>query len=306
MRAFNWWAVGGMSDKIDKDSKEWKEYQEFLRAKEDANFKEFKKLQQKKKDERNGGIMLAVIAVIAVVYFTSGGDKDQLAAEPADAPPVAATRDGGGTGSVKPPPSMLHSLLNPTSYAGKASEPTPAAPHVPTVEPGAVYKLTAESAPKLFKTWGKKGIERINAELGRVARLSSERSSCDSVYQTGYSFDLSTPKKTIATFADCRNEERFYLYEGESDLQSVKDGLNIIMSNRRIYYDACENLIKKKVTIPQTFDRGWLTDIILGTQGGTIEMPFSAKNAYGLELKYLGYCLFDWTGKVQFQGIKER
>ena len=74
------------------------------------------------------------------------------------------------------------------------------------------------------------------------------------------------------------------------------------MPERQRYILECENAIKTKLQHPSTYNKDFLRDIV---ENKKVSIIFSAKNSYGLELKYQGICLFDDNFVISDINIQE-
>lgn len=173
----------------------------------------------------------------------------------------------------------------------------------------AYMPITKEDAPKLFSAWGQAGLDRINAATKAAVEITATSPKCDAVFLSGYSFDRSVPKKSIAVFVDCSNGERFHYTEDETKTASaapasVQDRLAEVTDLQAIR--ECEALTKPSVRFASTFDPSYLgANVTRGEQAISVALPFEAKNAMGNVLPYVAHCSFDGH-KHTLLSVKER
>lgn len=186
-----------------------------------------------------------------------------------------------------------------------------ASPHKAEISDGALDKLSKSTSPKLFKSWGQKGFDRINAATAAAVEKTAKSPKCDVVTISGYSFDRSSPKdKTFSVFTDCANGERFYFTEAEaidpsSNLASVNEKLSSIDDSDAMF--ACRDLAKTKVRFPSSIDISvWDTAIEKTKFGISVALAFEAKNGLGAMLPYVAYCTVKETGEIELLSVKER
>ena len=179
------------------------------------------------------------------------------------------------------------------------------------ISDGALDKLSKSTSPKLFKSWGQKGFDRINAATAAAVDKTSKSPKCDVVTMSGYSFDRSSPKdKTFSVFTDCANGERFYFTEAEAidpsfSLMSVNEKISYIDESDAMF--ACRDLAKTKVLFPSTIDISVLNTSVEKTQFGvSVALAFDAKNAAGAMLPYVAHCTVKETGEAELLSVKER
>lgn len=178
------------------------------------------------------------------------------------------------------------------------------------VADGAYMEITKASAPKMYRKWGKDGIKRINAAMERAVALTAKSEKCDKVFQSGLSFDLSAPKKSIFVFADCANGERFLYTEEET--KTLSDAKPPLSAEFATISDlnaitACENVVKTKIKYPSTLDGSWFNSSVdRGQYGINIAYRFEAKNDFGAMLPYVAYCNIEDPNTVFLQSIKPR
>lgn len=175
---------------------------------------------------------------------------------------------------------------------------------------GAYMELTKAGAPKMYRQWGKEGIERINAAMERAVALTAKSAKCDTVMQSGLSFDLSAPKDVIVVFADCTNGERFLYTEDQTkNLTDAKPPLSeefaTISDINAI--TACENVVKTQIRHPSTLDGSWFNSSVdRKPLGIDIAYRFEAKNDFGAMMPYVAYCNISDPDRVDLLSIKPR
>lgn len=169
--------------------------------------------------------------------------------------------------------------------------------------------LSQEFVPSLYKSWGKDGIDRINAALEQAVNITAASDQCDQVFMSGYSFDRSEPRDHFSVFVDCSNGERFYYSEADA-LQasaapsSVADALAAVTDVQA--FSRCEELAKEEVQHPSTMDVSWLnSNVQRGPLAITVALSFEAKNSFGAMLPYVAFCSIDAT-KSELMSVKER
>lgn len=179
----------------------------------------------------------------------------------------------------------------------------------PKIPDGAYMPLSKESAPKLYKAWGKKGIERINVAVKSAIEATAASDKCDTVFTGGYSFDRSEPKDHFSVFVDCLNGERFYFTEEEAVAAETAPSSESEWIKATSDSDAlrsCEDIAKSQLQFPSTMDASWFSSNVNRTNFGiSVTLVFEAKNGLGATLPYVAYCTLDKT-KVHLQSIKER
>lgn len=74
------------------------------------------------------------------------------------------------------------------------------------------------------------------------------------------------------------------------------------LPERQRYVLECENVIKTKLQHPSTYNKDFLRDTV---ENKKVSIYFSAKNSFGLELKYQGVCIFDDNFMVNDINIQE-
>ena len=74
------------------------------------------------------------------------------------------------------------------------------------------------------------------------------------------------------------------------------------LPERQRYVLECENVIKTKLQHPSTYNKDFLRDTV---ENKKVSIYFSAKNSFGLELKYQGVCIFDDNFMVSDINIQE-
>jgi hypothetical protein len=169
--------------------------------------------------------------------------------------------------------------------------------------------ITKEDSPKLYASWGKKWIGRINAALEKAVAITATSPKCDRVFLSGYSFDRSVPKQKFSVFVDCSNGERFFYTEAEARdakaaSRTVSEGLDKITDTDSL--KSCETAAKKELRFPSTMDVSWFgSNVERGQFGISVTLSFEAKNGLGNELPYAAYCVVNNEG-TELLSVKER
>lgn len=147
---------------------------------------------------------------------------------------------------------------------------------------------------KTIDKYGIAKIKEINELIPKAADLMSKNKKCDKLWNVALSDNRST-KEEIVIFGDCNNGSRFYL--SETEINSSKPALSGKEKLEKMQYDLmsfCDELAKKTLTHPSTFSKSvWRSGSSVDEHKITIISGFSAKNSYGLELKYKAVCVFN-------------
>lgn len=256
--------------------------------------------------ERRSGIRWRVLAaiifgVLALNYFGKTSEAPSKTTTPAatkeSAPASAASENAA---SREKGSSILYKLTQGNAETPNAAE----------ISEGAYMPITKEFAPKMYRQWGKEGIERINAAMERAVALTAKSAKCDTVMQSGLSFDLSAPKDVIVVFADCTNGERFLYTEDQTkNLTDAKPPLSeefaTISDINAI--TACENVVKTQIKYPSTLDGSWFNSSVdRKPLGIDIAYRFEAKNDFGAMMPYVAYCNISDPDRVDLLSIKPR
>lgn len=195
------------------------------------------------------------------------------------------------------------------AVAYQGEKPVDAPSRATKISDTAYTPITKHDSPKLYASWGKKWIGRINAALEKAVAITATSQKCDRVFLSGYSFDRSVPKKNFSVFVDCSNGERFFYTEDEAKnakaaAATVSDGLEQITDTDAL--KSCENLAKENLKFPSTMDVSWFSsNVERGQFGISVALSFEAKNGLGNELPYAAYCVVNDKG-TELLSVKER
>jgi len=242
------------------------------------------------------GTPLALFVVLALLV---GGEKPRApTAEPASAPKAETPQ----AAPVEPPAVQTATAL--------PEAPLTPEPRVAPILDSATAPITKSGSPRTFKTWGAKGVARINKAYIGAAEIASRSSRCDAVSVTGLSFEKSKPPNDIIVFADCKNGERFYVTEAEaaagSAVASEREGNEAIGESTALF--ACRDAVKQQLKYPSTMDASLLMGSSTGrAMNGAVQVyfTFEAKNDLGAMLPHEAYCTVDMNG-LRIESIKTR
>lgn len=162
-----------------------------------------------------------------------------------------------------------------------------------------VYEITKDEYPKIYSTWGKEWIDKINNMMPLAVEAVAANTKCDSPEMIGLSENRSTPKKEAVFFVDCANYERFFVSQNE-----LKEGTElhaeseVLAGDPSKYIEPCKDLIKAQLTYPSSFNGVFGgTNAFKGTSGNiVVEIDFTAKNGLGNEIPQSAKCLFTTSG----------
>lgn len=167
--------------------------------------------------------------------------------------------------------------------------------------------MRKKSYPKLYASLGAKRMDALNKLIPEVGLRVAKSDTCDRVISISYSQHRSSKSEAVF-FADCANQERFYVSEDELSSQepavSVREA--IFKHSDIAYRMNCEEEIKGRLQFPSTYDSE-----LLGTKTrftGTkylVRINFEAKNGFGNVLPYVGVCTYDDRGLADVQ-LKQR
>ncbi len=182
--------------------------------------------------------------------------------------------------------------------------------HIPRIASHAVIPITKESYPKLYKKWGKAGVDRINELMPLAAKKVSESPECDEVDYVEISQERSISGKKIVFFVDCRNRKRFYV--DESDLR-IESGVLSQTKKMSSISDAdaikiAEAAVKSELTNPLSYKRKFgSTSVYRAETTGNIvvQFEFEAKNTLGNVLPHKARCIINDQGSVDVSLTKE-
>ncbi len=158
-----------------------------------------------------------------------------------------------------------------------------------------VVAITQQGFPKTYNAWGKKWIDEINATMPLAVNHIAKDPKCDEPVDVDLSNERSKPKKEAVFYVDCKNGERFYISQ-----QELKDGKIVTAESDKLadahkYIRPCVDAIKQQLNYPATFDEKTLSiRAYKGTSGNVVvEVPFTAKNGFGVEIENTGKCIID-------------
>ena len=121
----------------------------------------------------------------------------------------------------------------------------------------------------------------------------SKSSECDTLAYVAHS-DRGTPNN-IVIFGHCNNGARFYL--SETDIKYKVSAISNKAKFEQMKYqleDACNEIIKSRLTHPQTFDKSFArSSTYIGVNNIKITVGFTAKNSFDMKLKYTAVCFFN-------------
>lgn len=166
-----------------------------------------------------------------------------------------------------------------------------------------VVPFTKDGFPKTYQSWGKKWIDEINAMMPQAVNHVAKNDKCDEPYDIGLSIERSTPKKEAVFFVDCKNKERFYISQTE-----LKEGVEVSAESEKLdepskYIQPCKKAIKAHLNHPNSFDEKLLSiRAYKGLSGNVVvEVPFTAKNGFGVEMEHTGRCVIDTRNNISVE-----
>ena len=189
----------------------------------------------------------------------------------------------------------------------KVFQSAPEKPYKASISEWAIKPYTRDQYPKTFATYGSR-MNALQAYRVKAANVVSQERSCDEVVMS----EISTVRgglNNMHFFVDCNNGTRFRFSETELDKSTV---VAISEADKIISEEAaeksCESMIASSANYPSTvsifpFQKSY--DTFAQTGAATYKQGFSAKNAFGLELKYVAFCNFQSDGSGEIQ-IKEQ
>lgn len=211
-------------------------------------------------------IVLVVAAFISVCSEEIGGDKETSTAD------------------------------NATTTENKA-EQTQAeiAKTEPTKDYSSLVVPITQDSPKTYNAWGKKWIDDINNTMPVAINRIAKNDKCDEPVDVGLSIERSKPKEEAVFFVDCKNGERFYISQTELNNNAEVKAESEQLADAHEYIQMCKKAVKAQVNFPETFDEKTLSiHAYKGTSGNVVvEIPFVAKNAFGVEIENTGKCIID-------------
>jgi hypothetical protein len=156
-----------------------------------------------------------------------------------------------------------------------------------------IYSMTKKEYPEWSTAW----IGKANKLMHIAADKVSHSSDCDSLANVSLNDTDSIPNKKIAIWAMCKNDKRFFLTEDELTKRSQAE--SVITKTAKITDEqaisACMDSVKASLHHPSTFDMSIFGTSVYRAPWGNIatSFDFSAKNSFGLELKYHARCVID-------------
>ena len=167
---------------------------------------------------------------------------------------------------------------------------------------GIVVPYSQKNMPKLYANWGGEWVKKINAMMPKVVAKVANNPKCDTPEIVELSDNRSRVKKEAVFFVDCKNGERFYVSQNELvQDQPLKPESEQLKGEPHMYIQACRESVKNHLQFPSSFDDEILSTTARKTPSGNIEvvMPFTAKNALGIEIPQTARCLI--TTKKQIE-----
>ena len=168
----------------------------------------------------------------------------------------------------------------------------------------AIYPIPTkfgEGYDETIKRYGVATINRINKLAPKAAELVAQNPNCTRVMAVDVADDKST-RNSITFFADCgdidhiRDIQRYYVNEKEINAnvipKSVREQAESIDNGQ--YLLMCEAEIKARLNFPSTYKSSIISSSVYKAPMNTVvTIPFKAKNAFNLELKYKGICYYN-------------
>lgn len=147
---------------------------------------------------------------------------------------------------------------------------------------------------KTIDKYGVARIKEINELIPKAADLMSKNKNCDKLWNVALSSNRGT-KDNVVIFGDCNNGSRFYLTEKEiNESKTALSGKEKLDKMSLDLMNLCDEMAKATLTHPSTFDKSiWRSGVSVDDYKITIVSGFSAKNSFGLELKYKAVCVFN-------------
>lgn len=164
-------------------------------------------------------------------------------------------------------------------------------------EDSALDIIPTEKGKGYDKTIDKYGVARIkeiNELIPKAADLMSKNKNCDKLWNVALSSNRGT-KDNVVIFGDCNNGSRFYLSEKEiNESKPALSGKEKLEKMSLDLMNLCDEMAKATLTHPSTFDKSiWRSGVSVDDYKITVISGFSAKNSFGLELKYKAVCVFN-------------
>lgn len=177
-----------------------------------------------------------------------------------------------------------------------------AAPHE-RIDSNVYDPYTSKAYPKTFKSWGKKGVAKINKYRVLAAEMAIKNPQCDFVETAELSDNRSSPPNEIVIFVDCQNGQRFYLSSGEIDANSGAASIEqkTARLKDRQAVKQCETAVARMLKFPSSFDKSWFSSSVYRAPQGNVVVTFdfTAKNGFGIDLPQQARCVFDDRGMHQ-------
>lgn len=158
-----------------------------------------------------------------------------------------------------------------------------------------VVPITKDGYPKTYNAWGEKWIGDINNTMPVAINHIAKSDKCDEPVDIGLSDNRSKPKTEAVFYVDCKNGERFYVSQTELNNNAEVKAESEQLADAHEYIQMCKKAVKAQVNFPETFDEKTLSiRAYKGTSGNVVvEIPFVAKNAFGVEMENTGKCIID-------------
>lgn len=80
-----------------------------------------------------------------------------------------------------------------------------------------VIPYTQDWTPKLYATWGKEWVDKINKMMPLAVDKVALNPNCDEPDMIELSDNKSVVKKEVVFFVDCKNKQRFYISQNDLD-----------------------------------------------------------------------------------------
>jgi hypothetical protein len=170
------------------------------------------------------------------------------------------------------------------------------------IAPEVFQPITPAGMPKAYATWKVVGFERINSLRIAAAQAVAQNPKCDYVEVSELSTSRSTAPQNPIVFVDCRNGERFYI--GEDDLEGplATEGEKGARLSKTDAVLACEEALKRQLTVPLSLDRDLLNTSALQaetTGNWGVEFTFKSQNGLGAKVPHRARCTIDTDANVE-------
>ncbi|MBQ3525889.1 MAG: zinc ribbon domain-containing protein [Akkermansia sp.] len=160
---------------------------------------------------------------------------------------------------------------------------------------------------KTIKRYGVKRIKKINELLPKVAEKAALTPGMDEIYCVDVSDNRSTDKQLVF-YADASNGKRVYITEDDLKTneppKAEQDKLKALV---KTHEQIAETFVKSLLHHPSTYDRdfgGMVTHT--GVSANVVEIHFSAKNDFNLELSYVARVWIDADNKIADYTVTEK